>query len=151
MEVQTIQKFIHTTPRKLRLVADMVRKMEPERALESLKFAHKAAAKDLIKAIETAVANSKQKGLENVTFKSVEINEGPRMRRFRAGTRGRAKPYKRRMAHIKIILTDDLSNKKQETSNKLRTKTQNSENKIVMDDSTKETLSTEGGVTESSK
>lgn len=125
MEATTIQKFMHTTPRKLRLVADMVRAMEPAQAVETLKFTHKAAALDLLKAIETAVANSKQKGLEVVSFKAIEINEGPKMRRFMAGTRGRVKPYKRRMAHIKIVLTDDVQVKSEKskvksTSQKLK-------------------------------
>ena len=111
MEITTIQKFIHTSPRKLRLVADMVRKMAPFRAVDVLKVTPKAAAKDLIKAIETVLANTKQKGLdaEKVVFKKIEINEGTKMKRYRAGTRGRTKPFKRRMAHIKIILTDDQS------------------------------------------
>lgn len=110
MEIQTIQKYIHTSPRKLRLVADAIRKMEPTKALDVLRFTPKAAAKDLIAAIKVALANAKQQGLQSdkVTFRKVEINEGVKMRRFRAGTRGRVKPYKRRMSHIKIVLSDEL-------------------------------------------
>ncbi len=110
MEVTNIQKYIHTTPRKLRLVADMVRKMSPGKSLDTLHFTRKDAATDLTKAIETALGNAKQKGLnlETIGFKAIEINEGPKMRRFRAGTRGRVKPYKRRMAHIRIVLSDEL-------------------------------------------
>lgn len=111
MEIASTQKFIHTSPRKLRLVADMVRKMQPDKALETLKFAQKAAAKELSNAINTALSNAKQKGLSEVSFKHIEINEGPKMKRFRAGARGRVKPYKRRMAHIKIVLSDDLREK----------------------------------------
>lgn len=113
MEVTTIQKYIHTPPRKLRLVADMVRNMEPKKALDVLRLTPKMAAKDLTKALQTVLANAKQRGLdvEKVGFKKIEINESTKMRRFRAGTRGRVKPYKRRMSHIKIILSDDLSAK----------------------------------------
>lgn len=113
MEITTIQKYIHTSPRKLRLVADMVRNMEPTKALDVLMITPKAATKDLSAAIKTALANVKQKGLdaEKVIFKKIEINEGAKMRRYRAGTRGRVKPYKRRMSHIKIILIDDLNPK----------------------------------------
>ncbi|HBQ50997.1 TPA: 50S ribosomal protein L22 [Candidatus Daviesbacteria bacterium] len=118
MEIQAIQKYIHTAPRKLRLVADMIRKLSPEKALETLRFTNKSAAGDLIKAIKTVVANAKTKGMENINFKSVEVNEGSRMKRFRAGAKGRARPYKRRMSHIKIVLTDDLSDKVQVTRNK---------------------------------
>lgn len=111
MEAITIQKYIHTSPRKLRLVADMVRKMTPIRALDVLAITNKAASKDLLNAINTALANAKQLGAdaEKVTFKKIEIDESAKMRRFRAGTRGRVRPYKRRMAHIKIVLSDEGS------------------------------------------
>ncbi len=109
MEIQTIQKYMHTSPRKLRLVADFIRKMTPERALNVLKVTPKMAAKDLGKAINTVLANAKVAGLDTskLTFSKIEINESMKMRRFKAGTRGRVKPFKRRMAHIKIVLTDD--------------------------------------------
>lgn len=106
MEAQTIQKYVHTSPRKFRLVADLVRKMTPDKALETLRFTNKAASLDLIKAIKTVMANAKTKGMENINFKVVEINEGSRMKRFRAGAKGRARPYKRRMSHIKIVVSD---------------------------------------------
>lgn len=111
MEITTIQKYLHTSPRKLRLVADMVRKMAPQSALDALRVTPKDAAKDLAKAFETVLANAKQKGLDSqkITLKSLEINESAKMRRYRAGTRGRAKPFKRRMAHIKIVLSDQVT------------------------------------------
>ena len=75
------------------------------------------AAKDLVKALETVLANAKQSGLdsEKITFKKIEIDESIVMKRFHAGTRGRVKPYKRRMSHIKIVLSDELASKKQES------------------------------------
>ncbi len=110
MEAVDIQKFIHTSPRKLRLVADMVRNMPPARALEVLSITNKHAAKDLIKSISTVLANGKQKGLdqEKISFKKIEINEASKMKRFRASTRGRAKPYVKKMSHIKIVISDEL-------------------------------------------
>lgn len=123
MEITTIQKNIHTSTRKLQLVADMVRKMKPTQAVQSLQFAEKAAAAPLSKAIKTVLANAKEQGLkgEDLAFKSLEINEGPIMKRFRAGTRGRAKPYKKRTSHIKIVLSDDLNLKLQNSNVKSRT------------------------------
>lgn len=120
MDVTTIQKFIHTSPRKLRLVADMVRKMEPARALDILRVTPKMAAKDLAKAIETVLANSKQQGVDigKVSFKSIEVNEGARMRRYRAGTRGRVRPFKRRMSHIKIVVSDQVIVDSKKSENK---------------------------------
>ncbi|MDO8619366.1 MAG: 50S ribosomal protein L22 [Candidatus Daviesbacteria bacterium] len=115
MEIITIQKFIHTSPRKVRLVADMVRKMEPLKALEVLHFTQKYAARDLSKAIESALASAKQKGLTDgeYRFKSLEINEGPVLKRYRPGSKGRALPFKRRMSHIKIVLSDEIAGKKE--------------------------------------
>lgn len=120
METTAQQNFIHTGSRKLRLVADMVRKLSPLKALQVLEFTPKYAAEDLSNAIKTALANAKQKGLsaDSLIFKSLEINESLKMRRFRAGTRGRVKPFKRRMAHIKIVLSDDSSKKLEVKSKK---------------------------------
>jgi len=91
----------------------MVRKMEPVRALDVLRVTPKYAAKDLIKAIDTVLANAKQAGMniEKLGFKKLEIDESTKMRRFRAGTRGRVKPYKRRMSHIKIVLSDEVESR----------------------------------------
>jgi large subunit ribosomal protein L22 len=115
MEAIHIQKFIHMSPRKIRLVADMIRSMRPESALNILSFTRKNASDEVSKAIKTAVANSKQKGMDqdSLVFKLLEVNESTRMRRFKAGTRGRAKPFKKRMSHIKIVLTDDSKLKSQ--------------------------------------
>ena len=109
----------------------MVRKMQPDKAMETLKFTQKAAAKELLDAINTAVSNAKQKGLAEVLFKHIEINEGPKMRRFRAGARGRVKPYKRRMSHIKIVLSDELKVESQVTRVKSQGKQKTIENEKI--------------------
>ena len=123
MEYRTIQKNISSSPRKLRLVADMVRSMTPEQALETLSFTQKAAAKPLAKAIKTSLANAQKK--ENLSFKKIEINEGSKLKRYRVGTagRGRGRPYKKRMSHIKIILTDEMSNVKFQIANEKNVET----------------------------
>lgn len=91
----------------------MIRKMTPMQALNILRVTPKYAARDLSKAIETVLANAKQLGLDGniVTFKKLEIDESTKMRRFHAGTRGRVKPFKRRMAHIKIVVSDQKEEK----------------------------------------
>lgn len=115
MEITSIQKNIHTSPRKLRLVADMVRRLTPLKALQTLGFTNKAAAGPLSKAIKTALANAKQQNLEESTlvFAKLEINEGLKLPRYRAGTRGRAKPYNKKWSHIKVVLTDEVVTKQE--------------------------------------
>lgn len=107
MEYSHIQKNIGSSPRKLRLVADMVRKMSADKAVELLAFTNKGAALPLAKAIKTAIANAGKK--EGLAFKKLEINEGMVLKRYHAGTagRGRGRPYKKKTSHIRIVLTDD--------------------------------------------
>lgn len=109
MEVTTIQKYINSSPRKIRLVVDMVRQMKPAAALRTLEFTNKAAAVPVSKAIKTVLANAKQQGLQGdkLSFAKIEVNEGVRIRRMRPGSRGHANPYKKRTSHIKIVLSDE--------------------------------------------
>ena len=85
----------------------MVRKMTPYRALDVLEFTNRAAAQPMAKAIKTVVANAGK--AEGLSFVSIQVDEGLKMKRYRAGTagRGRGRPYRRRMSHIKIVITDE--------------------------------------------
>lgn len=111
MEFTTIQKYIHTSPRKLRLVADMVRKMKPASALVNLQFTNKAAAEPLAKAIKTVLANAKQQNasVDSLVFKSIEINESVKLKRHQPQARGRVNPFKKRMSHIKVVLAAEVA------------------------------------------
>lgn len=106
MQIKSIEKFILTSPKKLREVSFLIKKFSALNAIERLPFIKKDAALVLQKALKTAVANARQAGLNDkeLVIKEIQINEGPRMKRFRAGSRGRAKPYKRRMSHIRVVL-----------------------------------------------
>lgn len=116
MEFKATQKYILTSPKKIREVAALVKRLTPGQALEKLPFIKKESVGELIKVISTAIANAKQQGetnIENLAFKEILVNEGPRLKRWRAGARGRAKPYKKRMSHIKVVLkTTDVIHSK---------------------------------------
>jgi large subunit ribosomal protein L22 len=122
MEFKTTQKYLIESPRKLREVAVMISKLTPQDAVERLPFVKKKDAGVIKKVILTAIANAKQKNIEvgNLIFKEIQINEGPRLKRFRAGARGRAKPYKKKMSHIRVVLTtrnDQILNPKSQIKN----------------------------------
>jgi len=106
MLISATQKFIRMSPRKLRLIVPLVKKMPPVDAVEVLPHVGKRAAVPLGKVIKSAIANAKEKkiGERDLVFKEIQIGEGPRLKRFRAGARGRVKPYQRKMSHIKVIL-----------------------------------------------
>ncbi|MBX4205618.1 50S ribosomal protein L22 [Candidatus Microgenomates bacterium] len=107
MQYSSTQKFIRTSPTKLRPVVSLIKKMDPTEAVKVLPFVGKRAAEPLVKVIKSAIANARVQEVDerDLKFFEIQINEGPRLKRGRAGSRGRMKPYKRRMSHIKVILT----------------------------------------------
>jgi large subunit ribosomal protein L22 len=106
MEFKSEQKHLIISPRKVRPVVEVIKKMTPAKALESLPFIKKRASEYLIKVIKSAVANAGQKGadVQNLVFKEIQIGEGPRLKRGQPVSRGRWHPIKKRMSHIKVIL-----------------------------------------------
>lgn len=106
MEIKSVQKFIRMSPRKLRLVVALVKKMTPIEAIERLPFSGRRAADPLVKVIKTAVANAKVKGIDekDLVFKEIQINEGPTYKRGRPVARGMSHPIKKRTSHIRVIL-----------------------------------------------
>ena len=119
MEFKAEQKYLLLSPRKIRPIVDVIRKLSPNKALEVLPFIKKRGSEYVIKVIKSAVANASQKGVDinNLVFKEIQINEGPRLKRGIAVSRGRWHPIKKRMSHIKIILaTKEIA----KTENKLK-------------------------------
>lgn len=108
MEYQATAKYVHMSPRKVRLVADSIRKMSPTKAMSLLSFTPKFAAKPLGLVISSALANAKVKGAkeENLQFGKIEIMGGPAMKRWHAVSRGMAHAYKKRMTHIRVVLVE---------------------------------------------
>ena len=107
METKAVQKFVRTSPRKLRLVVSIINKLTPTRAVEVLPHVGKKAAEPLGKAIKSAIANAKNKGISetDLVFKEIQINDGPSLKRGRAVGHGRWHPYKKKMSHIRVVLT----------------------------------------------
>ena len=100
-----ITKFIRTSPRKLRLVADVVRGMEAEKALQQLKFINKRARGPIFKAIKQAVANAQQLGLSSpLKITQLLVDQGPVYKRWRAISRGQAHSIHKFTSHIKVVL-----------------------------------------------
>lgn len=111
------QKFLVTSPRKLRLVANMVKKISPKDAVTKLEFVHKRAAENLGKVIKAAIAAAVSQGISDtdLVFSEIQIGEGPRLKRGIAASRGRWHPIKKRMSHIRVVLTARKSQTKEES------------------------------------
>lgn len=102
-------KYLRISPRKLRLVADLVRGKHAEEAMKMLPFVNKRGAKFIQKALKSAIANAMNREGEAVReeeliISKIEVNGGPTMARFKAGAQGRVKPFKHRTSHVLIEL-----------------------------------------------
>jgi large subunit ribosomal protein L22 len=107
------QKYLIMSPRKVRLVTDLIKKMKPTEAIAKLPFVQKRAGESIAKVIKSALANAKNQGVSetDLVFKEIQIGEGPRLKRGRAASRGRWHAFKKRMSHIRVVL---VSTKKEE-------------------------------------
>lgn len=109
LEVKAVEKFIRVAPRKVRLVADLIREKAIEEAVDILTFTPKRAAIAVKKAIQSAVANA----IENNDIKEddlfifkIFVDEGPTLKRFMPRARGRATKIRKRTSHLTVIVSD---------------------------------------------
>ena len=109
-QVRAISKYIMGSPIKMRRVVNTVRGMRAQEALEMLALLPHRAAKPVSKSIKTALANAEEnyaRDGEDMVIVEIKVDEGPRLRRYRAGARGRYKPIKKRLSHITVVLEED--------------------------------------------
>jgi large subunit ribosomal protein L22 len=109
MEVKARLRFARISPRKARLVADLVRGKGSEEALNILSFTKKASSKILIKLLKSAIANATQKktiDIDRLYVRQIMVDEGPTMKRYQSRALGRATTIRKRTSHIHIILDE---------------------------------------------
>ncbi len=102
-------KYIRISPRKARLVVDLIRGRSIIEAEEILSGVNKRAKTPVYKVLKSAVANAVQKNIpvEALFVSKIVVEEGPTWKRYRAGTMGRGMPILKRTSHIKIELDVD--------------------------------------------
>lgn len=94
------------TPRKTRLVTDMIKGKKVSEALSILKFSPQRSTESIAKLIASAVANATTKGADkdSLYIKSITVNKGLVMKRFMPRARGSASRINRRFSHLKVEL-----------------------------------------------
>jgi large subunit ribosomal protein L22 len=110
MEVRAKLRFVRVSPRKARLVADLIRGKGSEEAMNILTFTKKAASKILIKLLKSAIANATQKktiDIDRLYVKKIAVDQGPTMKRFQPRALGRATTIRKRSSHITIVLDEE--------------------------------------------
>ena len=109
MEVSATLKYTRLSPQKARLVADQIRGMPVERAVELLVFSNKKAAAVIKKVLDSAIANAEHNegaDIDELKVSAVMVDEGPVHKRFKARARGRANRIVKRTSHVKVTVSD---------------------------------------------
>lgn len=107
METRAIARYQQISPRKCRLVADMVRGQRVEEALALLDYTPKKAARMVAKTLRSAVANAENNDnadAETLFVKTIMVDPGPVGGRFRPRAQGRATAIRKRTSHITVVV-----------------------------------------------
>jgi large subunit ribosomal protein L22 len=109
MEIKANVKYVRMSPKKIRLVAGLVRGLDVKNAIDQLAFSGKKAALPVIKLIESAIANAEHnyelsKG--NLMIKELRVDEAPMLHRWTPKAHGRATTIRKRNSHISVTLSE---------------------------------------------
>jgi len=113
MEAQAQKKYLRSSPRKMRLVIDMIRNKSVAEAFGILKFSTKLAARDAEMLLRSAVSNlsNLEDGItldnEDVYIKRAYVDQGPTMKRIRPAPMGRAYRVRKRSNHLTIVVATE--------------------------------------------
>lgn len=109
MDVRAKTTHLSISPQKLRLVCDKVRGMGAKQAVTVLNFMPQKGAEFVSKTLQSAIANAQNNhdlDPDTLIVKTIFADDGPRLKRMKAGARGRYKPRVRRTSHLTIILQE---------------------------------------------
>ncbi len=109
MEVRALTKYLSISPRKLRLVCDKVRGMDAQEAQIVLEYMPQKGAALVSKTLASAMANATNNfdlNPDDLFVSQIYAGDGPTLKRFKAGARGRFKPRLKRTSHLWVILAE---------------------------------------------
>ncbi len=108
-------RYLRLSPRKVRLLADLIRGMDLKDAKTQVSFSIKKSAAPLLKLLNSAESNAKHNfklGSEDLYIKEIKVDDGPILKRWMPRARGRATMIRRRSSHISLVLSDKEEDKK---------------------------------------
>ncbi len=109
MLIEAKLKYTRTSPRKVRLVADLIRGKKVSEAETLLQFTIKSSAEPILKLLKSAIANAEHNfnlKKENLYIAEIKVDGGPIIKRFRPRARGSAFPIQKKTSHISISLKE---------------------------------------------
>lgn len=134
MEIKASLKYFRAAPRKTRLVADLIREMDVNRARIKLQFLRKRAAKPFLKLLNSAVANASknlnfdEKKISSLYIKKITVDEGPKLKRWMPVSRGTSHPIQKKTSHITLVLDEKPKQEKSEARNSKSKTSSNNQN-----------------------
>lgn len=114
MEAKAVAKFVRMSPIKLKPVASLVRGKDLQEALTILRFTPGKGAELVEKAVSSAAANAENNfnmNVDDLYVSEIKINQGPTLKRWKAGAQGRASIILKRSSHISVSLKERNSDK----------------------------------------
>ena len=109
MRAEAKLKYARISAQKARLVADLIRGQRVEHALNTLAFSTKKGAGLIKKVLESAIANAEHNegaDIDELKVESVQVNEGPTMKRIMPRAKGRANRIQKRTSHIVLTVAE---------------------------------------------
>ena len=110
MEARAEARYMNVSPQKARLVVDLIRGQQAEKAIVTLRTINKRIAPSVEKVLKSAIANAQNLDdavdVDRLYVSEAYVNEGPRQKRVRPAPMGRAYRYQRRMAHIIVKVAE---------------------------------------------
>jgi len=109
MEVRAVAKNVPRSPRKVRLVVDVVRGRSVNEALAMLRFMPQSAARDVYKVVKSAASNAEnnyEMDINDLIVSRIYVDEGRTLKRFRARAHGRVAPRLKRSSHITAVVDE---------------------------------------------
>ena len=113
MEITAITRYARMSPKKVREVARTVQGRKAAEAVEYLTLVPRKSARLIAKTLLSAIANAENNNnlsADNLVVKSAIVEMGPVLKRFKAGARGTAMPRRKKMSHIRVVLSDGSTN-----------------------------------------
>ncbi|NPV26997.1 MAG: 50S ribosomal protein L22 [Firmicutes bacterium] len=109
MEAKAVAKYIRISPRKARLVVDLIRGKALNEALAILKFIPQMAAKSIEKVVKSAAANAEHNydmNKDDLYIAAIYVDQGPTLKRYKPRAQGRADLMRRRTSHITVVVRE---------------------------------------------
>jgi len=123
MEVKAKAKYIRRSPKKVRLVVDIIRGLDVSTAENQLKFMNKGAVEPILKLLNSVVANAEHNfelKKDNLYIKEIRVDQGPTLKRWMPRAMGRATTIRKRSSHISVVLSEKVPSNLDKKNNQIK-------------------------------